>query len=160
MSSLSCRADDVSCDNSSVRLIDDQLCSSLTPEPRLAVRFPSSPWYELCRWTTDPCGLRSCLRGRRSVGSTPSARTASGRDSRCNTPPCCHHTEGHENLRPFMRPLHVLACSRALASWLRRKGVVAVNQAVRSHLLRYHVRVRSGSLDSCGGFGPSTPSPT
>ena len=55
-----------------------------------------------------------------------------------------------------MRPLHVLACSRALASWLRRKGVVAVNQAVRSHLLRYHVRVRSGSLDSCGSFGPST----
>ena len=52
------------------RLIYDLPCSSLTPEPRLAVRFPSSPWYELCCWTTDPYSQRS-------VESIPSARTAS-----------------------------------------------------------------------------------
>ena len=48
------------------RLIDDLLCSSLTLEPRFAARFPSSPWYKLCYWRTDPC----C---QRSVESTPSA---------------------------------------------------------------------------------------
>ena len=59
------------------RFIDDLLCSSLTPEARLAARFPSSPWYELCCRTTDPCSARSCPCSRRSVESTPSARTAS-----------------------------------------------------------------------------------
>ena len=44
----------------------------------------------------------------------------------------CHHTDGHERF----------------------------NQAVRSHLLRYHVRVRSGFLACCGGYGPSTAFPS
>ena len=44
----------------------------------------------------------------------------------------CHHTDSHERF----------------------------NQAVRSHLLRYHARVRSGFLVSCGGFGPSTAFPS
>ena len=35
-----------------VKIWIHQLCSSLTPESRLAARYPSSPWYELC-WTTD-----------------------------------------------------------------------------------------------------------
>ena len=33
---------------------------------------------------------------------------------------------------------------------------MTVNQAVRQHLLRYHVRVRSAFLVRCGGIGPST----
>ena len=45
-------------------------------------------------------------------------------------PSRCHHTDGHERF----------------------------NQAIRSHLLRYHVRVRSGFLIGCGGFGPSAAS--
>ena len=35
---------------------------------------------------------------------------------------------------------------------------MTVNQAVRQHLLRYRVRVRSEFLDSWGGIGPSTAS--
>ena len=46
---------ETTCNSLSLPNLDDLLCSSLTPEPRLAARFPSSPWYELCCWTTDPC---------------------------------------------------------------------------------------------------------
>ena len=43
---------------------------------------------------------------------------------------------------------------------VEKERFVSVNQTVRSHLLRHHVGVRSGFLDSCGGFGPSTASPS
>ena len=47
---------------------------------------------------------------------------------------CRHHTDVHDQQQP--------SCT--------------FNHAVRQHLLRYHVRVRSAFLVSCGGIGPST----
>ena len=64
-------------------------------------------------------------------------------------------------------PVHVkISCHPANAATVqaqstRRPAAITLtftnhNQAVRQHLLRYHVRVRSAFLVRCGGIGPST----
>ena len=211
----------------------------MTLEPRLAARFPSSPWYELCCCTTVPCSPRSCPCSQRSFGSKPSARTASvhfrdilppsqvstnsgtraledrstsgsisstnhlspllrtrgsgglfgalWRSLASSTAASCNRLRISANLKLLrtstsqvlnhrvnvdvkischqVHPRRFVRSHRSPSpstGWRchHTDGHERFNQAVRSHLLRYHVRVRSGFLVRCGGFGPSTAFPS
>ena len=58
--------------------------------------------------------------------------------------------------RTFYAQSHVQDGAVITLTFTNHQPDCTFNQAVRQHLLRYHVGVRSVFLVTCGGFGPST----